>query len=434
MPRQQSLPTHYDSREQLPAPFVPTSEYATAEADGASFDLRKYLWLLFKHRWLILGAVTLTVCVGLVTTFLSTPIYRASATIQINRDVAQVVTGAGSEFQQVDNGRDAEFFQTQYELLKSRSLAERVVRELKLQDDTAFMASDAPSPWSNLKRLIFGAPPAAATSASADVAARQKGAAGRVLDAMGLQPVNGSTIVKITYDSPNPQVAQNVANGIIDNYIGANLDRRYGAASYARTFLEERLQQLKLKLEESEKQSVDYADQNGIILIGGSGGSDGQTLAQTNLAAANSELAKATNERLRNELLWQQVQAAAGIGVPQMLESKSISDLRAKRADLEGTYKDKLSFFKPDYPQMKTLKAQIDEIDREIAAEVNLIRDSIKAQYETSVSQEQALTKQVEGLKADITDFRNRNIQYTILQREVDTNRSLYDGLLQRYR
>jgi capsular exopolysaccharide synthesis family protein len=251
---------------------------------------------------------------------------------------------------------------------------------------------------------------------------------------MGLQPVNGSTIVKITYDSPNPQVAQNVANGIIDNYIGANLDRRYGAASYARTFLEERLQQLKLKLEESEKQSVDYADQNGIILIGGSGGSDGQTLAQTNLAAANSELAKATDERLRNELLWQQVQAAAGIGVPQMLESKSISDLRAKRADLEGTYKDKLSFFKPDYPEMKTLNAQIDEIDREIAAEVNLIRDSIKAQYETSVSQEQALTKQVEGLKTDITDFRNRNIQYTILQREVDTNRSLYDGLLQRYK
>ena len=246
---------------------------------------------------------------------------------------------------------------------------------------------------------------------------------------MGLQPVNNSTIVRITYDSPNPGVAEKVANGIIDAFIAENLDRRYGAATYARTFLEERLQQIKLKLEESEKQLVAYADQQKIV-----GAADGQTLSQTNLGIANDALTKATSERLRLELLWKQVQGGEGMGVPQMLDSKTIVDLRTKRADLQTAYQDKLSFFKPAYPEMKKLKAQIDEINRQIDGEVELIKQSIKAQYDSAVIEEQTLIKQMDSLKGDITDFRNRNIQYTILQREVDTNRSLYDGLLQRYK
>ena len=119
-----------------------------------------------------------------------------------------------------------------------------------------------------------------------------------------------------------------VANGIADAYIAENLDRRYGATESARKFLEDRLQQLKLKLEEFEKQLVAYADQAKIISA-----TDGQTLTELDLTAANAALTQATNERLRLEMLWNQVQSTDAISVPQMLDSKTIADLRAKKAD-----------------------------------------------------------------------------------------------------
>ena len=426
----QKLPSHYDSRDQLPAPFSPSSEYPGAEAEGASFDLRKYLWLLFKHRWLFLGATTLTLCGGLVLTLLTTPIYRAMTTIQISRDVPQVVSSGANDFEQVDNGRDAEFYQTQYELLKSRSLAAKVVDSLNLQDDPAFIGSVAPSPWQKLRRMIFGAPISSESGiSSATVTDSQAGAAVTVQQNMGLQPVNGSTIVRVTYDSPSAAVAKKVVDAIADGFIAITLDRRYGAASYARTFLEEHLADLKIKLADSQKALVNYADDQQIV-----NPADGLNLAQTNLNGVEAELTKATADRLGNELLWKQVQQAGDIGVPQMLESKSIADLRAKRADLAVQYQDKLTLFKPDYPEVRNLKSQIDEVDAQIKGEADMIKQSIEQQYETSLATEQALIKEVDGLKHDITDFRNNNIQYSILQREFDTNQTLYNGLLERYK
>jgi capsular exopolysaccharide synthesis family protein len=133
-------------------------------------------------------------------------------------------------------------------------------------------------------------------------------------------------------------------------------------------------------------------------------------------------------------LLWEQLQSAQGIGVPQMLESESIAEKRAKKADLAANYQEQLAFFKPAYPEMVKLQAQMDELDRQIGEEISLIRASVEAEYKTAVAEEQSLTERLDALKEEFTDFRNRNIQYTILQREVDTNRTLYDGLLQRYK
>ncbi len=425
--RGEHLPASTDPRDHLPAHFAPSAAYLEPAPQETQLDLRKYLWLMFRHRWLILGTTALCLFVGLINTLLTTPIYKATTTIQINRDTVDLVQG--QDIQQVDGGNGFEFYQTQYELLKSRSLAERIVKKLNLQDDSAFMAAVVPSSWSNLKRMIFGAPPENQITASADLDARQATAAGRVMGGLSLQPVNSSTIVKLSFDSPSPKVAEKIANAVAEGYIADTLDRRYSASAYARRFLEDRLQQLKLKLAESEKQLVAYAEEKQIVSAGGT-----VTLTQTNLAAANDALAKATNDRLRNELLWKQIQSADNLGVPQILENKGIQELRTKRIDLATTYKDKLNAFKPAYPEMKKLQAQIDEIDAQIAAEVQLISDSIKAAYDASVSEEESLSQRIKQLKADVTDFNNRNIQYTILQREVDTSRSLYDGLLQRYK
>jgi succinoglycan biosynthesis transport protein ExoP len=419
-PSQQPVPR----RDMLPDNYGPPSAYNDPIVEEGRLDLRKYLWLAFKHRWLILGAAGVFVILGLIATLLTTPIYRADATIQINRDADTVVEFEGMK--SPDAGRDVEFYQTQYELLKSRSLAERVVKDLSLENNDTFMNAAAPSAWSQLRNMIFGGGSAAPTL---DVSARQAIATGRVLDNLSVQPVRSSSIVKLSFDSPSPETAQRVVNAVAQTFITVNLERRYESSAYARKFLEERLEQLKVKLAESEKELVAYAEREKIVGTG-----ETQTLSATNLGSANTALSKATAERLKKEQVWQQVQSATGLAMPQIMQSEAIETMRAKQVELSAEYQDKLSFFKPAFPEMRQIRAQIDELDRQIAAEVELIKQSAKAEYDAAVAEERSLAKLVEDLKAEVTDFRNRNIQYTILQREVDTNRSLYEGLLQRYK
>jgi capsular exopolysaccharide synthesis family protein len=430
LPRETGTTAVYE-RGQSPVSYSSAADYEAPISDGAEFDLRKYWRLFLKHRWLFIVAATLGLGVGGVRTLLTTPIYQASTTIQINRTIPNVSGVQGSEdVSDVEGGRNDEFYQTQYELLQSRSLAERVVKALNLQDNSTFITSTVRSPLANLRRLVFGAGLQDQSGSTApDITARQDTAVGRVMGGLSVQPVRDSTIVKVSFNNPNPDLAQQVANGVASAFIQENLDRRYGAATYARQFLEEHLAELKQKLEASEKQLVAYADANDIVSP-----TEGQTLAQPDLQAANDALTKASSDRLRLQLLWDQVSKTTGIGIPEVLEDQAIAGLRAKKADLETTYQDKLKVFKPAFPDMQKLKAQMDEIDKQIAAEVELIKASIKSQYDTAVANEQALTQQVESLKGDVTDFRNVNIQYTILKREVDTNRTLYEGLLQRYK
>ena len=197
---------------------------------------------------------------------------------------------------------------------------------------------------------------------------------------------------------------------------------------------------MKQRLEESERQLVAYAGQEQIINVptadetGASTAGGGQSLTAADLVALNSALASAKGERIRAEQRWRQAQSVSGAGLPEVLQSPSIQSLRQTKAELSASYQQKLNVYKPEYPEMVQLKAQLDEIDSQINAEISNIKSSLRNQYQVALAQERSLSGHVSGLKSDVLDLRNRSIQYNILQREVDTNRTLYDGLLQRYK
>ena len=249
------------------------------------------------------------------------------------------------------------------------------------------------------------------------------------MQGLSVQPISNSRLARLSFDSPDPERARQIVDAIGDAFIESNLDRRFEATAYARTFLEERLQELKLKLQESEKQLVAYAQKEQIVNV-----DQHQPLAVSDLASVNTALASVRAERIRNEQLWLQAQSSDGLGLPQILADKSIEEMRGKRASLMADYKNRLNQFKPAFPDMLKLKSEIDETDAEIRAATSVVKESIKAQYLASKSQEASLVKQLEQSKGDVLSLQARSIEYTILQREVDTNRTLYDGLLQRYK
>jgi polysaccharide biosynthesis transport protein len=394
-------------------------------AEPQGFDFYKYLRVIVKYRWLIVGTTLTALILAAVITFLMTPVYRSTASIQIDREAMNVTGNDGLQPQEGNSG--LEFYQTQYELLASRSLAERVVNTLNLSGETGFSSGASPSLFGTLKALVMGVEPEPETENSLE--GQNSRVIDRLIKSMSVAPVRGSRVVKINIDHTNPELAQKVANGYAEVFIADNLDRRYDASSYARKFLEERIQQLKVRLEDSERQLVKYAEDQGLINL-----DDNKTLAGTDLEAINVKLSEARNERLKLELLWQQAQQTSGLGLQQILDSDAIKANRKLRTELAAEYQQKLGIFKPAFPAMIQLRNQIKELDRQVESEVQSIKDSIQSQYEAAKGQEEDLQSQLEQTKTEVVDQRGRTIQYNILKREVDTNRTLYDGLLQRYK
>jgi polysaccharide biosynthesis transport protein len=405
-------------------PYYPGFDVAAPQSQG--FDVYKYLRILNKYRWLILASIATALLLGGLITYLSTPVYRATVSLQIDRDTLNIVKVDG--LQPEEQGASAEFYQTQYELLASRSLAERVVTTLGLSNDDAFNRR-AVSPLSFIRDQILSKPAEDETAAPVTQEDLTRKTVDRLKKMLTVAPVRGSRIVKVSVDHQDPAVAQRLANGYGDVFIADNLDRRFEATSYARKFLEERLQQLKARLEETEKQLVTYAEEQGIIQLDGN-----KNLSSSDLEAINTKLAEARAERVKKELLWKQAQQTDGLGLKEILDSEAIQENRKLRSELAAEYQQKLAVYKPAFPDMVKLRNQIREFDRQIENEVAAIKQSIEAAYLTSKEEEESLEASLEGTKSEVVDQRNKSIQYTILQREVDTNRQLYDGLLQRYK
>lgn len=403
-----------------------------------SIDLLSYWHILIKRRWTVIGVLGIIFFTSLVGTLLTTPIYRATAILQIERQTMQVMNVQG--VMPTEDSYADDFYQTQYELLKSRTLAQRVVAQLGLVESGQLERMQPGSPWQKLMGL-FGrtesnensAPDPAASLTGPSKTEKENQLAGSFASGISIDPVRNSRLVRINYDSPDPAFSQRAANAIAESFISSNLEHKIGSTTYAKGYLEDSLKQLKVKLEDSERKLVEFAQKEQII--GTSGGDDSTTLTQQNLQSLNAAYGKAQEDRIRAEARWTQAQASSGMSMAMdETTSKFIVTLQESRSKLMAEYQDKLKLYKPAYPMMVQLKGQIDEIDKQIASEAGSMRSGVKAQYLAAIKQESMLAEQINSLKSDVLDQDGRSIQYNIFKRDVDTNRQLYDALLQRYK
>ncbi|WP_298674242.1 polysaccharide biosynthesis tyrosine autokinase [uncultured Sphingomonas sp.] len=261
---------------------------------------------------------------------------------------------------------------------------------------------------------------------------RQAGAI--LLQHLEIDPVRLSRLVTIRFTAPDKRLAAKVANAWASNFISSTLERRYDATSYARKFLEGRLGQLRLRLEDSERQLVGYAARERIINIPATGpGATGgeRSIVADNLAALNTALNEAKADRVRAA---SRLSGGARGAVPEALQNSAIAGLRERRAEAAAEYQKMMVQFEPSYPQAKALKAKLDQLDASIAREESRVQATLRGQYDDSTRREEQLSTKVGDLENSLLQQRRRGIQYQIFQREADTNRQLYDALLQRYK
>jgi capsular exopolysaccharide synthesis family protein len=374
----------------------------TGSASG--LDVNDLLRILLKWKWLILGVVAACTGLAVAYTVTATRIYRGTATIEINTDPTSIMGDADKNDHPMRTGD--QFLQTQYGLLKSRALADRVQRMLGLSH----------------------------------------------VGPLEVTPVRGSSLIELDYSDRDPQRAAQVVNAFANGFIDDSLERRYNATAFARTFLQNRLASTRQKLEASERQLVNYAQNQGIVEVdsgseggggggggdggkgsgGGGGGGGGDSLSSQSLVALNGALSSAIGERIAAEQRYRQ--SLTNKTSSEVLESPTVQALRTQRAQLVADYRTGLITYKPDYPEMVALKSRIDEIDHDLAAETTNVSSSLRSTYDAAVGREQALRAQVSSLRSNVLDLRNRGIGYNILERDVETNRQIYDALLQRFK
>ncbi|MBK8742074.1 MAG: GumC family protein [Betaproteobacteria bacterium] len=370
------------------------------------------------------GSPPLVVTVAVWTT-LQTPIYRSVISLKIERDTPKVM-----DFKEVaptEQYYDSDFYKTQYELLKSRTLAQRVVEQLNLRQSSA-LAKPESVPW--WRELIQ---PGAANSnqAKAQDAALSPDVAtvGAFLGSLTVEPVRNSRLLRVFFDSPDRKLAADALNALAQNFINVNLERRYEATSYAKTFLEEKIAQTKAKLEEAERLLVEFQRAQQIINIDEKQNVLAQTLGDFNAAGSRAE-----QERLKAGVVLSSEFNADPEASPNIQENKAVQTLKEQRAKMQAEYQDLSPIYKPAFPKMLQLQAGIDDLDMKIKEEIDVVRRSVEGSYKATLAQEASIMARLDTSKKAVLDLQGRSIQYNILKRDVETNRTFYDGLLQRYK
>lgn len=382
---------------------------------------------ILRRWWVVAGIAIIVVLVALAASLAMTPQYRATTTLQIEREAMKVVNM--EDLMPTESPQDRDFYQTQYELLMSRSLARRVITKAGLGSHPVYKEKvDAA-----LEKFESAASDADAPDKRSPVSRQmlvERALTGSVLSSLKVEPVRNSRLVKLNFDSPDPELSARVVNTYANEFIASGLERRLEASTFATKYLSERLAQLKQRLEDSERNFVVFAGQEKIVSLG----EDKPSLPAQNLTELNALLATAQDARIQSEAAWSQAKNASGLALPQVVSNPLIQNMLQTRGQLSAEYQQKLSTFKADYPEMLRLSSQIGDIDRQINMQATNIRASIKAQYDAARLHEQMLEQRIEQLKGDELDLQDRSIRYNMLKREADTNRQLYDGLLQRFK
>jgi len=412
---------------------------APAPEDDDSIDLHEYWRILLKRRTVVFSALATALIITLMATLLMLPEYRATVTLQINPDVGRIL--AYDDFESSPGGGQSaqQFLTTQHGVLASRSLAESVVRSHDLADHPELAGEirqrSIRSELRALVRLVLGAirpgdsqadAPQQATAADAEERAI-RAATNRLRGRIEVEPQRNSQLVNVSYVSFDREFSAEVANAVVREYIESTMQRRYDAGSEARRFLQEQLQEMRVALERSDWELTDFARRARVSDLAAN-----QEMAREGLRSLNERL-----EAVRGELVqlagWRElVQQGRLDHLDPVVNSVTIAELQTRLLDASTEYAALSERFLDDYPTVAEVLRRMELLRAEIAAEKQRIADGILGRFETLRAQESALEQAIADREERIMALNEQAVQYNILRREHETNRELYDGLLQR--
>lgn len=393
-----------------------------------SFDFRELI-LLVRANLVAIGIIIVAaLAFSVVVTLLQTPRYTATTTLQINDQSAPILGNQDDTTQDpvVASSDTDRFLRTQVDILRSRALAERVAQKLRLVGNAKFYdAMGVRQPAGDLTRAEL-----------------EDLTIGTLQDAYDVDLPRSTRLATVSFVSTQPEMAAQIANTFTSEFIQTNLQRRFDSSAYAREFISGQLSEARVKLESSERNLNAYARREGLIRDrdGAAAGPNGQrgrvgsSVTTTSLLEVNSAANAAKSARIAAEGRWRQMSTGNDLNSPDVLANPAIASLLAERARVTADLEKQRANHLEDYPAVQQLKAQSDVISTQIQNVARSIRASVRQQYEAAVQAEQSLRQQVAELKGSSLAEQDQLVEYRLLEREADTSRTVYEGLLQRFK
>jgi len=445
--------------EALAKPIEPPQSYNYGVDPNADNEvhLLDYWRAIRKRLWLVLGIVALITMLALVYVARKPDFYEAQARVQVDlEDTGSLTNNARPLYGPAD---DPIYFNTQLQILVSPGLMRRVVRTLDLEHNPDFFkgsASQRQSTWATLRRMVgFGSKPqdtgpkppdqlpltttVAQATAREDLneAKRLEPYVNTILAGLKVDPVKETRgyyketrLIDIRFTHIDPLVASKVVNAIAETYVFSNLEKRTEANSTTGDFLQKRIAELQQQIRTAEERLVNYAKNNQIISL-----DPNQNTVVERLAGLNQQLLQAENDRKTAEAAYNAAKVPDAATAMVDEATKQTSDIEGKLVELRQKRSLLLVDATEEAPEVKEVDQQIAELDRQLkdfrTRKSATLLTNLHTRYQQTLEREQSLRKAFEQQRAQTLSQNEAAINYRIIQQEIETNKSLLNGLLQ---
>lgn len=404
-----------DSLAVIERPATEIVEYPVENRAMAGFTFPK------RHVPLVMVCTLLGAGAAVGVTSLQSPLYTAESSVQIEQQATKVVGDEDARAQASDAERQ---LNTQLELLRSRALAARVATDLNLVGNDRFYSAMGTQPSQSQAPSVGGGK------------AELDRAAGILAANIAVSLPKDSRVATISFTSGEPKLSADLANAYAHGLIKLNLERRFASSDYARNYLDQQLGEARRRLEGSERAVNQYARNAGLINLGDPGASatGGGTVTQASLLQLNQALSSARAQRIEAEQRLRASQITPLMSLPEVVNNNAVQKLLSDRAAQEVALAETQQRYTAEHPSSAVAKARVQQIDQQVAAIASSVGNSLRMQYQAARGQESALAGQVAALKGQSLSEQDRSVRYNLLRQEVDSNRAMYNLLLQRQR
>lgn len=399
--------------------------------DEEVIDLRAYWHVLKRHKLKIIGLGVLFALMSILVVFSMQPIYKSTATLLIEPNTNNVVS-----IEEVYglSGNDIEYYSTQYAILKSRVLIEQVIDQLSLGEHPEFLAKKEGLLYkvkSNIKGIF---PQSDSVANEIGDEAKQSALIGGFLGRLEVSPVRKSHLVSISFEANDRRLASKIVNTLAELYIKNDLDSRMQMTGTATVWLSERLSDLKNNLKASEDKLQAYREREKLIDIGGVV----TTVTAQQLTDLGQKLASAKQVTAVARSSLNQIRSLKDKGIesllsiPIVLQDPLVSLLREEESNASRHLQSLAKRYGPQHPQMKQAEAEFLEAKSAVKRRVAQVISGVEKSYQVARANERSLTGSISSTKNEMQNINRKGYQLSVFERDVDSNRQLYDMFLNR--
>jgi capsular exopolysaccharide synthesis family protein len=409
-------------------------------------DLRDYLRVMRKRRWIVFAIFAVVVLSVAVHTYTVTPIYQATARIVIEKENPNVVSI--QEVMAVD-ATGSDYYQTQYKIIESRAVARGVIRRLDLKNSVEFFPDPKDDVISNIKNWIretisnlkdwiqslLKTQEGPELVSGKDLASDSKLVSG-FINRIKVEPIRNSRLVDVSMEAKDPVLAAKMVNDLIRTYIGQNLETKLLAAKDAVKWLSDRIEEERKKVEVAESALLKYKEKNEII-TGFS--SDAEKITAQKLAQLNAQVVEAESTRVEAETRYLQAMALDNNpdmldSIPEVLKNELVQEIKKMEVGLYNRMSELSKKYGRKHPQMLAIESELADLKTRKAQEVKRVINSLRNQYKLAVAREQSLKKALTRQKKESLNMNKKAIQFGVLQRQVESSRHMYELLIKRFK